>query len=276
MNFISKLPLTVLYFLTSLVIRFYKYRKKVVEANLKIAFPYKSEEERKTLRENFYIYFSELIAENLKDFNPEYKENFKFVNINNLQIFEHYYIMKRRIMLMLGHHGNFEYLSILPALIPQNIYAVYGELKNKKIEKDFLRKRGKFGLKLFPMKETYTFVERNMDQTAVYGFIADQSPHEGRIHHRSKFFAEDTPTHVGAEKLAKMYNMVVIYLNCEKVSRGKYEYTPVIITENPRELPDFEITDRYNQLLEASIKKQPEIYLWTHKRWKHLRPGIYV
>lgn len=243
--------------------------------NLEIAFPDFSLKQRLEIRNKFYKYFFDMLAENIKDFDENWRAHSTHISIENKEIFEELYKKNKKVVIMLGHHGNFEWLSVIPNFIPQNIYVVYNEIKNKSFEKLIIKKRTKYNLKLFPMKDTYNFIESNNDPTAAYGFISDQSPHEGRIHHRSKFFAENTPTHVGAEKIAKIYDMAVVYLECRRQKKGKYIYSAHLITENPRDYENYKISDLYNQLLEASIRKQPELYLWTHKRWKHLQPGIY-
>ncbi|MCB0786185.1 MAG: hypothetical protein KDC02_18495, partial [Flavobacteriales bacterium] len=33
-----------------------------------------------------------------------------------------------------------------------------------------------------------------------------------------------------------------------------------------------EITEIHTRRLEADIRRSPEIWLWTHRRWKHRRP----
>ena len=45
----------------------------------------------------------------------------------------------------------------------------------------------------------------------------------------------------------------------------------LLISTNPKEMPDFEITDRYAQLLEEQIREEPELWLWTHNRWKRTK-----
>lgn len=55
-----------------------------------------------------------------------------------------------------------------------------------------------------------------------------------------------------------------------KVKRGYYETTMSVLAENPREIPDYEITDLFMKKLEDKIRKQPEYYFWTHKRFKHV------
>ena len=39
------------------------------------------------------------------------------------------------------------------------------------------------------------------------------------------------------------------------------------------QFPDYDITDRYAQLLEEQIRQCPELWLWTHNRWKRTREG---
>ena len=40
------------------------------------------------------------------------------------------------------------------------------------------------------------------------------------------------------------------------------------MTMHPEETHEWQLTDQYFSLLEASIRRQPECYLWTHNRWK--------
>jgi KDO2-lipid IV(A) lauroyltransferase len=56
-----------------------------------------------------------------------------------------------------------------------------------------------------------------------------------------------------------------------KPKRGYYEVTLEVLTMNPKETPDNYITDLFNKKLEEDIKVQPEIWLWSHRRWKHKR-----
>ena len=35
--------------------------------------------------------------------------------------------------------------------------------------------------------------------------------------------------------------------------------------------PEFALTDRYAQMLEEQIRQRPELWLWTHDRWKRTK-----
>jgi KDO2-lipid IV(A) lauroyltransferase len=81
----------------------------------------------------------------------------------------------------------------------------------------------------------------------------------------------EVPIHTGGEMLAKKYDMNVIFLRTKKVKRGYYEASFEVLSENAKEVPNYEITDQFLKLVEEQIYEQPEFYLWSHKRWKHRR-----
>ena len=79
----------------------------------------------------------------------------------------------------------------------------------------------------------------------------------------------ETPIHVGAELLAKRLDLNVVFLKTKKVKRGFYEGTLEIMTEEPKSIPNYEMSEAFIRKVEAQIYEAPEFYLWTHKRWKH-------
>jgi KDO2-lipid IV(A) lauroyltransferase len=44
-----------------------------------------------------------------------------------------------------------------------------------------------------------------------------------------------------------------------------------VLTENPQDTEDGEITEMHTSKLENQINVKPEFWLWTHKRWKRKR-----
>jgi KDO2-lipid IV(A) lauroyltransferase len=75
----------------------------------------------------------------------------------------------------------------------------------------------------------------------------------------------------GPEKIARRYNIPVYFLNLQKIKRGFYSAEFMLICENPKDVPEFDITRKYLAMLERSILQRPEIWLWSHKRWKYFR-----
>jgi len=60
-----------------------------------------------------------------------------------------------------------------------------------------------------------------------------------------------------------------VFASVKRVRRGYYECEFSKLHEDPASLPDFELTRLYYARLEREINETPELYLWTHNRFKH-------
>ena len=79
------------------------------------------------------------------------------------------------------------------------------------------------------------------------------------------------PVFTGAERIARQFNIPVVFCDIQKVKRGYYEATFTLISEEPQQTPEHQITDIFTQMLECQIRKAPQYYLWTHNRFKHAK-----
>ena len=75
----------------------------------------------------------------------------------------------------------------------------------------------------------------------------------------------------GTERIIRKVRHEVFYLDMRRVKRGYYEGEIRLVTREPLHLEEYELTTKYFNLLEASIRRQPELYLWSHNRWKRTR-----
>ena len=241
--------------------------------NLKIAFPEKSDTELKIIMKEFYHHFLDVFMEMIKTFtisNEEILKRFKLTNQEELDAF-----MGRNdnVLLMSSHYANFEWLFSLNLRVQHNGFAAYKKVKNKYMNNFIVRSRSRFNTTLIPTKELIASLGENDSKgiKCVYGMLCDQSPKLNKIYHWSNFFGVQVPVISGTEMLAKKHNYAVMYIETTKVKRGFYETKMGILSENPREVPDFEITDLFMKKLEAQIIKNPAYYFWTHKRFKHMK-----
>ena len=85
----------------------------------------------------------------------------------------------------------------------------------------------------------------------------------------SKFFNIDTSFLSGLEKLSLKYNLPIIFHEVKLTRKGYYHCTvhPPLLAADLKE--NQSITQYYANMLEQKIMEQPEIWLWSHKRWKH-------
>jgi KDO2-lipid IV(A) lauroyltransferase len=82
------------------------------------------------------------------------------------------------------------------------------------------------------------------------------------------------PVLTGTEKATKHFGYEALFVSVKRVKRGYYECEFVPLHDDPKSLPDFELTDLYFRHLEKTIQRHPELYLWTHNRFKYaIRSG---
>jgi Kdo2-lipid IVA lauroyltransferase/acyltransferase len=279
--FISVLPFWLLYGLSNffylLVYHLIGYRKKVVVENLQRSFPEKSDQEIKKITKDFYLHFCDVIVETVKLLTIS-KNTFKkrcVIDEKSIATFEYFFNKNQTIVGVMGHCGNWEWGAIAHQVyFTRMITGVYHPLSNKNFDGFMLNLRSRFGGDIVAMSQLYkrliTLKQQNISTTI--GLIADQTPPPESAYW-TKFLNQDTPVFNGTEKLAKKFNYPVVYLNIKKVKRGNYHLSTTVITENPKENAEGEISELHTRHLEKNIQEQPYTWLWSHRRWKHKKPA---
>ena len=97
---------------------------------------------------------------------------------------------------------------------------------------------------------------------------SDQSPSNPKKSYWINFLGRETAFLHGPEVYAKKYNYPAVFVDIQRVKSGYYELELTVLAENPRELPEGEVTRRLAKKLEEVIQKKPQDWLWSHKRWK--------
>ncbi|TBX70327.1 lipid A biosynthesis acyltransferase [Flavobacterium silvisoli] len=272
---ISILPFRLLYLLSDgiyvLVYYVIGYRKKVVRNNIAIALPHLSVAERHLIEKKFYHHLCDMFLEMIKTMTLSEKEMEKRFVFTNLELYRDLEKQKKSIAVMLAHYASYEWVISMNRHIAFEGFAIYKKIGNKYFDKLVRDIRSKFKATLITNKETIKTIEKNarINHYGVYGFASDQSPQLSKTHHWAKFMGIETPVHTGAEMLAKRFDMNVIFLKTRKVKRGYYEATFEHLANDPKMVPNYEISDEFLRRVEKQILEAPEYYLWTHKRWKH-------
>ena len=268
----SLLPFFILYgisnFFAFLLSNVIKYRKDIVLNNLKIAFPEKSEEERKQIAKKFYKYFADNFIESLKFISISKKQLLKrstgdFDLLNNL-ISKGY-----NINIMAGHQFNWEYANLLYAInlkIP--FVGVYGPISNKAIERIFLAFRRRYGTILISAPDFKNKMHTVFEKQYMLALAADQNPSNPASGYWLNFFGHPTPFVTGPEKGAIKNNAAVVYVGFKKIKRGHYQFETTLLCEEGRKTNDGELTKLYRDTLEKTVRQDPANYLWSHRRFK--------
>jgi len=278
---ITRLPLKLLFliseFITLLVYRVIGYRHAVVIENLHHSFPELPEKEIVHLARKYYRHLSVMIIENLYLRFVTEKQFVKRLEIEKREVFEQLYQKGKNIIVVMGHTGNWEFAAGMTRFISYRGAAIYKKLTSPAVDKLYFDIRKRLGVIPVEMKEVFRKVVElgQENEPFILFMLADQSPTPGETHHWTTFLNQDTQVFMGPEKLAKKFDMPVVYCEIQKEKKGKYRAIPSVITEHPTETQPYEITERYYQLLEESIRRSPRYWLWSHRRWKYKRetPG---
>lgn len=278
---LALLPLGVLYVISDgvafLLRHVIRYRRKVVRKNLAESFPNKSVAKLRDIERRFYRNFADYIFETLKLLHISDEEMSRRMVFENTELVDRLLGEGRSLAVYFSHCGNWEWAPsiTLHTAFPPDRGAVYGQvyrpLRNQWFDALMLRLRSRFGSHSYPKKTVLRDLikEKRTGLPAMVGFMSDQKPSHGDTTHVVSFLNRPTAVITGTETLARRLDMAAIYWDMEKTSRGHYKITNRLISDHLADEPQYSVTDRYVAMLEETIKRDPAIWLWSHKRWKH-------
>lgn len=269
------LPMRVLYlisdFLYFLVYYFPGYRKRVVFNNLRNSFPEKTEDDLVRIAKKFYSHLCDSFIESFAMDGMNKRSIIKRCRWKNIELLDRYYAGEKSVIAVFGHYGNWEWLSGLPLQTGYRVLALYKPLSNIYFDRYMKNLRQKFGLRAVPVIRTLQVITEYYEKgvPTITLFLGDQRPMKRHIRYWTGFLNQDTPVMLGSEQIAKRLDQVVVFLSMNKIGRGHYEVEIIPVTEHPQSARQYEITEMHTRLLESQIRKRPEYWLWSHKRWKH-------
>jgi len=274
---LSLLPFRVVYFFSDLMYLFayylIGYRKETVFKNLRSAFPEKDEGEITRLARKFYHFFCDVGLEIFISQKWSYEKIGKRYHVNNQEIVDNYLDKHQNVMVLAGHHGNWEWTRSFTALCKVHVIAIYKPLSNKYFNRWVIRLREDINHSVIPMERSLRTILDFENRKVPYlsYMVIDQRPLKAQIHHWITFMNQDTPVFSGPERIARKTGQAVIFLKIRRGKRGFYEVDLIPLTDDPAGTHENEITDSYFRMLEETIREQPEVYLWSHNRWKFSR-----
>ncbi len=270
---ISILPMPILYALSDLLSfimhTLVGYRKKVVMNNLAIAFPEKNLEERKLIAKKFYQNFMDTMIESIKLLSTGASRSRKMFT-GDLSVLQEAASKGKNVQIHAMHNFNWEVVNHgIARELKAPFLAVYQPITNSFFDRLFKKMRSRFGTILIPANDFKNNFIQYMDKKYVLALVADQNPGHPAKAFWVNFFGKPAPFVTGPEKAARQRDTIVVFANFYKLKRGLYTFECEIITEDPASLPPGALTLRYLKYLEDTIRKRPDNYLWSHRRWKH-------
>jgi len=272
---LSRLPMRVLYSISDIIfILIYHgigYRKKVVMYNLNLAYPKKTLLEKKKITKDFFRHFTDSFMETIKALSISEKEILKRYTYSNPELINNLIAEGKSVALVRAHQANWEWCTNMPLLLNTKVNSAYTTIGNPYFDRLIKNSREKFGIDCYESAKSVKAIHKDFKTKiqGIYLLISDQSPQLHKASYWTTFFGINVPVHTGAEALAKKFDLAVVNCATTKLKRGYYNTEFKLITKKPKETDTHTITNAFLKLTEDVVEKQPELYLWSHKRFKH-------
>jgi len=274
---ISIIPFAILYALSDLLafifIHLIKYRYKVIRTNLVQSFPELSEREIEKLHIHFLHHLADIFLEGIKGFSMSKETLLTRYQVKNPEIFSTHSIQGKSILLAGSHYNNWEWgVLIFNQALPLQVSGIYQIVKNPYIQQYLMKRRARWGMNLISVQNAIQTIISYPKQHAVM-ILSDQSPSNIKSAIWLDFLNQDTPCLHGLGVMAIKTGFPIYYYEVIKVKRGYYEIQINTLVADPSKETVESITQLYYKVLEATIKKAPQYWLWSHRRWKRQREG---
>ena len=252
------------------------YRRKVILENLRNSFPERSEAERRRICRRFYHVLAEMFIDTLNLTHPSPRKLRRHFVIENLPEVQGY-IGGRDWIACMAHYGCWELGSFYPFYDDTvKAISIYRPLRSPLFEAFYLRLRTTVYSIPVSKRQAMRFYLHHRDtgyegKRLALGMIADQSPPQRQdVPHWFRFLNQDTVFYDGPEQLASRYGLPILFTDMRRVARGCYSVRFELLYDGSEELPRHEITERYVRRLERMIVERPELWMWSHRRWKQI------
>lgn len=257
------------YFAYILLFVVFGYRKKVVYQNLKNSFPNKSTAEIHANAKDFYKHFCEVFLESVKLLTISSNQIKKRYSFKNKDLLEKFFKQKKSVIIYAAHMGNWEWMTSLQLQTKFQMYSFYQKQSNRYFNDFMIHVRERFGNICVESQSGFKIMLKNAKQkdlTITY-VVGDQSPMSNSTMHWTNFLNQDTAFLVGADRMAKKCNQQLIYPHVTQEKKGYYQIEFKVIAMDS----NIEPVEIYANFLQKNIKEQPELWLWSHRRWKRKR-----
>lgn len=270
---VARLPLSFLYLfadcITFILYHVLKYRRKVVRENLVSSFPAKDIKEIKRIEKGFYRFLGDQVVETIKLFHISDGELQKRIDIHNTEIVNHTLSSGINAVVLMGHYGNWEWVQQVSKYFEAGAFkaSIYHPLSNKLWDKIFLDLRSRWANRMIEMAKAPRVLLNKSHQPWVCGFIADAYTWHKNENNRVEFLNHPTWFIYGSEEIGKKTGAEFFYLEMTRPKRGFYTINLHKIEPTDMTQP-YPYTREFWKLFEKTIEKTPQLWLWSHKRWK--------
>ncbi len=254
-----------------------KIRRDPIDGNLLKVYGQLSPAQQSLLRRQMWhhllLMLCEIAQAPRKIHRTNWREHFYLRDKN--EIF-HYMMDPRATVLVTGHFGNFEVAGYLVGLFGIPTTTIARPLDNPYVNDFFTDFRSFGGHQILPKEGSSARVQEVLNAGGTIVLLADQ--HAGTKGCWVDFFGHPTSCHKALALFVLSARAPMIVNYTRRLGRPlKFEMGMTGVA-NPADLdaaqvPEYlesvtDLTEWYNQRLEAAIRMAPEQYWWLHRRWR--------
>lgn len=263
---ISLLPMEFLYFFgrifAKVLSKIFFYRYDVIDENLLSSFPEKQNLEIDIIKEKYYSYLGEFVAEVIKSVSASdaFYKNHVLIDEATQYYLKQLKEKNKNAVIVLGHFGNWEWAAHILGIegtIPQ--YAIFRNIKSKTINHLIRKIRTRKNINIIAENDFLSI--KNIPSPYILAMVADQSPTGQKKLHWQQFLSQNTAFTTTPFRIATYIEAQQFYCSIIRIKRGFYK-----ISLTP--LNDQNPIEEYVNYLEKDIITTPSTWLWSHKRWK--------
>jgi KDO2-lipid IV(A) lauroyltransferase len=272
---VSLLPMWVLYGISDaaffVIYHLMGYRKDVVRSNLTHAFPAKSAAEIEQIMKRFYRSFCDQWIETAKLMTMSKRALNKRIR-GNWEVLQQLGAEGKNTYLLTGHTFNWEWANAAVAInVPQLYACVYLPLSSKAFDRLMLHIRTRLGPKMISMKGLLSGFKQLAGKQHILGLAADQNPSDVNVATWMSFMHREAPFFNGPEQMPRRAKAAVVLIGIRKERRGHYIATLEKLCDDASQMEQGAILKGYVSFVERQLELQPENWLWSHRRWKHIK-----
>lgn len=250
--------------------RFDRPHRRIAEQNVLEAFPSRSPVERRQIIKRAFVHFGRLLFALLKfsTLSPEdILARVEFTGDEHVRLAQ---ARGKGILFVTGHFGFWEIQALAHALKLGPMTVLARTLDNPRLNDRLERIRTRTGNGVIYRRRTIRRVMRLLADGQSVGILIDQHT-LGKDAIQVEFFGRPAATTPVVAALALRTGASVIPLFALPAGAGRYRLIyehPIVPPPAESEHRVREFTQRCTDVLEMYVRRNPELWLWMHRRWR--------
>lgn len=244
--------------------------RRVVEHNLRLAFPALDDDDRAALARRAFRHTGATFADAISIQRFDRAELCRRVDVSGWEVLRDAEAMGRGVLVMGAHLGNWEVVALTVGALHGPLQAVGRPADNPWIDHELQRLRTRFGNVSLAKHGSVRRMLRVLKEAGRVGMLIDQrvKPHEGIA---VPFFGTPCWTSPLLARLALRTGAPIVPAFGDHLPDGRYAMrflTPIVPEGSENDGTVLALTERCLEVVAEAIRLRPESWFWLHERWK--------